>query len=69
MYILPNYPDSQQNLSRVSIAEEETPAMVMMGSETARGKKKDESAHVVMTDNETTNVVLSSGNDKQNMAQ
>ena len=67
-HVLPNCPDSWENLSRVNIAEEETPAMVMMGSETARAKKKEESVHVVMAD-DTENVVLFSGNDKQNMAE
>ena len=42
--------------------------MVMMGSETAREKKKEESANIFMTENDTANVVLFSGNDKQSMA-
>ena len=68
-HMLPNCPKSWENLFRINIAEEETPAMVMMGSETARGKKKEESVRIVMTDNDTANVLLFSGNDKQNMPQ
>ena len=51
--MLPNCPDSWENLSRVNIAEEETPAMVMRGSETAKGKNKEESVYIVMADNDT----------------
>ena len=43
--------------------------MLIMGGETVGGEQKGESAHVVTTDNDTENVVLSSRNDKQNMAQ
>ena len=41
--------------------------MVMVGSETAKGKKKEENANVVMTEIDTASVKPFSGNDKQNM--
>ena len=53
----------------MNIAEKETSTMGMMGGKTARGNKKEASAYVVMTENDTANVILFSGNDKQNMAQ
>ena len=67
--MLPNCPDSWENLPRINITEEETTDLVMMVGETAREKKKEESTHVAMTDNDIVNVVLFSGNDKHNMAQ
>ena len=50
-----------RDLSNISSVNTANSLIIMMGGETARGKEKEESAHVVMTENDTANVV-------QNMA-